>query len=534
MNGAQALFKALTDAGVTTCFANPGTSEMQLVYEIGLTSRVRPILCLQEDVVTGAADGYARMKGSPAVTLLHVGSGFANGIAMLHNAGRAGTPVINVVGANASYHQPNYPEHELINGRLIDLARVVSHWTGEARSASHLGELGVEATVLAREGKICTILAPTNFHWEDAAPPPIAPAASLLPQASPEAIGDAAKMLANGKKTGLVLGNLALRGEPLEIAARIAARTNAALLSETFPSFSLARGEGRPIVEPIPYYLETGIEFLKDFEQLIFVGAHFPVATFAYRNKPSFKHAARCALFSMASAGQDLQAALELLAQATDSTAAEVVRQKRREVPAPTGELTVETIGQTLCALMPDNAILVEEAATNGPKIFATTTGAGSHDYLSPVNGGAIGGGFPLALGAAIACPDRQVILVQADGSGMYTVQALWSMAREGADIVAIVLKNDAYAVLELEMARVRDGALNAKMESMFDLANPALDWVKIASGLGVSASQAKTAEEFYGNFASALERKGPTLIECQVAIPKEFAAFAEFINHNR
>jgi acetolactate synthase-1/2/3 large subunit len=107
MNGAQALFKALTNAGVTTCFANPGTSEMQLVYEIGLTANVSPILCLQEDVVTGAADGYARMKGSPAVTLLHVGSGFANGIAMLHNAGRANTPVINIVGANAAYHQPN-------------------------------------------------------------------------------------------------------------------------------------------------------------------------------------------------------------------------------------------------------------------------------------------------------------------------------------------------------------------------------------------------------------------------------------------
>ena len=313
MNGAQALFKALTDAGVTTCFANPGTSEMQLVYEIGLTANVRPILCLQEDVVTGAADGYARMKGSPAVTLLHVGSGFANGIAMLHNAGRANTPVINVVGANASYHQPNYPEHELINGRVVDLARVVSHWIREARSATDLGELGVEATVLAKAGKICTIVAPTNFHWEEAATPPIPPAALRRPTASPDAIHHAANMLANGKKTGLVLGNLALRGEPLDIAGRVAAKTNAALLSETFPSFSLARGEGRPFVEIIPYFLETGLEFLKDFEQLIFVGALLPVSTFAYRNKPTFKNAARCALFTMASADQDLLAALELL-----------------------------------------------------------------------------------------------------------------------------------------------------------------------------------------------------------------------------
>src|SRR6202051_4539059 len=182
MNGAQSLFKALVDAGITTCFANPGTSEMQLVYEIGMTDKVRPVLCLQEDVVTGAADGYARMTGAPAFTLLHVGSGFANGIAMLHNAGRANTPVVNVVGSNASYHQPHFPEHELINGRVTDLARAVSHWCHEARSASHLGELGAEAAALAKTGKVCTIVAPTNCHWDAANPPPTPPSSSGRPE----------------------------------------------------------------------------------------------------------------------------------------------------------------------------------------------------------------------------------------------------------------------------------------------------------------------------------------------------------------
>jgi acetolactate synthase-1/2/3 large subunit len=215
MNGAQSLFKALVDAGVTTCFANPGTSEMQLVYEIGMTDKVRPILCLQEDVVTGAADGYARMTGAPAFTLLHVGSGFGNGIAMLHNAGRANTPIVNVVGANATYHQPNYPEHELINGHITDLARVVSHWAKEARSASNLGELGAEAAALAKTGKICTIVAPTNCHWDEANPPPIVSASLARPKTAAEAIARAAAMLTNGKKTGLVLGNLALHGEAL-------------------------------------------------------------------------------------------------------------------------------------------------------------------------------------------------------------------------------------------------------------------------------------------------------------------------------
>jgi acetolactate synthase I/II/III large subunit len=266
MNGAQSLFKSLVDAGITTCFANPGTSEMQLVYEIGMTDNVRPVLCLQEDVVTGAADGFARMTGAPAFTLLHVGSGFANGIAMLHNAGRANTPIVNIIGANASYHQPNFPEHELINGRATDLARTVSHWSQEARGASHLGELGVQAATLAKTGKICTIVAPTNYHWEEANPPPFPPAPSRQPQIAAEAIAHAAAMLALGKKTGLVLGNHALQGKALETAGCVAAKTGAVLLSETFPSFHLSRGEGRPPVDLIPYEYEVCVKFLEPFE----------------------------------------------------------------------------------------------------------------------------------------------------------------------------------------------------------------------------------------------------------------------------
>jgi acetolactate synthase I/II/III large subunit len=481
MNGAQSLFKALVDAGITTCFANPGTSEMQLVYEIGMTDKVRPILCLQEDVVTGAADGYARMTGAPAFTLLHVGSGFANGIAMLHNAGRANTPIVNVVGANASFHQPNYPEHELIGGRVTDLARTVSHWAQEARSASNLGELGAEAAALAKTGKICTVIAPTNWHWEEADPPPIVPASPGRPKTSAEAIAHAAALLKNRKKTGLVLGNLALHGEALNTAGRIAANSSTVLLSETFPSHHLARGEGRPPVETIPYEFEVCVKFLESFEQLIFVGALFPVATFAYRNKPTLKSPPGCALYALASAEQDLPAPLSALAEATGATTAASPRQPRANAAAPEGELNAQAIGQTLCMLMPDNAILVDEGATNGPAIFEATKGARAHDYLNPVNGGAIGGGLPMALGAAIARPERKVVHLQADGSGMYTVQALWTMAREKTDIVIVLLKNDAYAILGLEMARVREKVLNTRMKWMLELGDPALDWVKIA-----------------------------------------------------
>lgn len=534
MNGAQSLFKALVDAGITTCFANPGTSEMQLVYEIGNNDKVRAVLCLQEDVVTGAADGYGRMAGKPAFTLLHVASGFANGIAMLHNAGRANTPLVNVVGANASYHQPNFPEHELINGRITDFTRAVSHWSEEARSASELGELGARAAAIASTGKICTVVAPTNRHWEAANPPPAMPAPQGLPRVADEAIGAAAAMLASGKKTGLVLGNRALNGAALETAARIAAATGARLLAETFASRYLSRGAGRPVIETIPYEFEMGVKFLSSFEQLVFVGAAFPVATFAYRNKPMYKNPAGCTLFTMASVSEDIEDALTRLARNTAGGSVQVPRYGRASGAVPAGELSASSIGQSLALLMPEDAILVDEAATNGLAIIEATKQAAPHDYLNPLNGGAIGGGLPMALGAAIACPNRKVVHLQADGSGMYTVQALWSMAREKTDVVIVLLKNDAYSILDLELARVREGDANARMNALTSLANPALDWISIANGLGVPASRATSAEDFHAKFKAAVGVRGPQLIECQLPITKEWRALEDYVHQNR
>lgn len=533
MNGAQSLFKALVDAGITTCFANPGTSEMQLVYEMGRSEEVRAILCLQEDVVTGAADGYARMAGKPAFTLLHVASGFANGIAMLHNAGRAHTPMVNVVGANASYHQPNYPEHELVNGRITDLARAVSHWCQEARSATHLGQLGAEAATQAKSGRVCTIVAPTNRHWEAANPPP-PPVQPALLSASATAVAQAAALLANGRKTALVIGGAAQNGAALETAARIAARTGATLLSETFASGHLARGAGRPVVEPIPYEFEICVQFLAGFEQMVFVGAAFPVATFAYQGKPTMKAPAGCELFGMADERHDLAAALEALEAATGSLGATVPRHPAFDGPAPAGPLTASAIGSSLSLLLPENAILVDEAATNAPWIFTATKGARPHDYLNPLNGGAIGGGLPMALGAAIACPGRKTVLLQADGSGMYGVQALWTMAREKADITIILLRNDRYNILGLELARVRDGAANARMESMLSLANPSIDWLQVSAGLGVPALRAETAEAFHAALRVAMAEAGPKLIECIVPIPEEWHRLEDLVHGSR
>ncbi|MGE5204018.1 MAG: acetolactate synthase large subunit [Chlamydiota bacterium] len=519
MNGAQALFKALIDAGLDTCFANPGTSEMQLVYEIGLTEGVRAVLCLQENTVTGAADGYARMAGKPAFTLLHVGSGFANGIANLHNAGRAHTTMVNIVGANATYHQPRFPAHELINGRIVDLARVVSHWAQEARSAGDLAVLGALATRYSQlgAGKICTVVAPTNCHWEPAVAPPEPGGPMETPRVSPHTIDDVAALLANGKKTGLVLGSRMLYGEGLELAGCIAAKTGATLLAE-FGTSRFARGEGRVPVERIPYLLERALRLLAPYEQLILVGAPFPVATFAYKDKAVVKVPEGCQVSTLATVEHDLLAAMTDLAAAVNALSEPAERQSRWEPAIPAGALTGEAIGDSICLLMPENAILVDEGITNGATVYYRTQGARAHDYLQAACGGAIGAGLPVALGAAVACPSRKTIVIEGDGSAMYTVQALWSMAREKADVVVVLLRNDSYAILEVELARVREGDANSKMLSMMHLDNPVIDWVKLAEGQGIPATRATTAAEFHEQFAEALGHKGPSFIEAQVA----------------
>lgn len=519
MNGAQALFRALTDAGLDTCFANPGTSEMQLVYEMGKSDDVRPILCLQENVVTGAADGYARMADKPAFTLLHVGSGFANGIANLHNAGRGNVPIVNIVGANATYHQPNFPEHEFIGGKITEVARAVSHWTREARSAAEMGVLGAEAVSQAMTGcgRISTLIAPTDCHWDPApgAPQPVSPVPT--PRVAADTIEAAAELLNNGRKTGILLGTHALREEGLEIAGRIAARTGAQLLAETFPA-RLARGEGRVEVQLVPYFLEMAQFFFAEYEQIILIGALPPVATFAYEGSPGHKAPPSCELSSLATPDFDVMTALADLAAAVGASDETSARYQRVEPEHPEGVLTAAGVGQSVSLLMPEDAVLVDESATAGLDLFQQTVGARRHEYLYAIPGAAIGNGLPVALGAAVAAPERKVVALQADGSGMYTNQALWSIAREECDVTIVIIKNDAYAILNVELARVREGEPTAKMQSMLDLDRPTIDWVSIAKGMGVPAVSVNTGEDFHLEFKQAIEQKGPRLIEANIA----------------
>jgi acetolactate synthase-1/2/3 large subunit len=288
------------------------------------------------------------------------------------------------------------------------------------------------------------------------------------------------------------------------------------LLGETTPS-RLARGEGRVAVETIPYFPEQAIPFLQKYAQLILVGALFPVTTFAYKGKPVIKVPADCQVTTLATVDHDILSALGDLAKAVGTPPQPAARRERSKGVPPAGVLTDDAVGQSIGLLLPENAILVSDSPTTDGALYRGTEGARAHDYLFADCGGAIGGGFPLGLGAAVACPDRKTVVFEGDGSGMYTPQALWTMARKKADVTLVVMKNDSYGILNIELARVREGDPNEKMHSMLRVDSPTLDWVKIAEGQGVPAIRATTAEEFHQQFEAAMNTKGPRLIEAQI-----------------
>lgn len=514
MNGAENLLNTLVEAGVEVCFANPGTSEMQLVSAIGNSGKMRAVLCLFEGVVSGAADGYGRMSDKPALTLLHLGSGFANSMANQHNARRAHVPLVNMVGDHATYHlQYDAPLTSDVKGHC----ELVSKWVGVAETADDLAVVGAQAVqaALQNNGQIASFIAPADCTWE-----PATQAAVVLPVPDAEKIADEtieriAAALSNGKRTALFLGGRALRADNLEMIGRIAGASGALILCETFPA-RLQRGAGRVPVQRLPYFAEQALAALENFEQLVLIGSKSPVSFFAYPGKPSDLVPSTCTVETLVGFEQDIPDALSRLADKLAADNRVTTMPAADETAKPVGSLTPEAIGHAITRDLPANSIVSDEAATCGLGIFGHTQQAAAHDWLT-LTGGAIGQGLPLALGAAIACPDRKVLALQADGSGMYTVQALWSMVREQVDVTVVIMNNHAYAILAIELARVGAGQPTPKTLSMLSLANPKLDWVDIAKGMGMPASRASSAEEFAEQFSAAMASRGPKLIEAMV-----------------
>jgi acetolactate synthase-1/2/3 large subunit len=508
VNGAQALIRTLVGAGVDVCFANPGTSEMHFVAALDDVPKMRGVLTLFEGVATGAADGYARMAGRPAATLLHLGPGLGNGLANLHNARRALSPLVNVVGDHARAHKRlDAP----LESDIDALAGTVSAWVRRSLMPSDVGADAAAAVAASRDG-IATLILPADVSWEAgvevADPVPARP----LPRVAPSVVEDVAAVLASGEPTVLFLGGDAVASEEgLLAAAKVAAATGARLMSETFPARTV-RGAGLPDLQRLPYPPELAMASLKGTAHLVLIGAMAPVHFFAYPGLPGHPVPEDCTVRVLSAPGEDGVDALRALAGlAAHDVRPELLEASRPELP--TGDLTPRTMAAVVGALLPERAIVVDEALTSGVGLAELTSGGPRHDWLS-LTGGAIGDGLPMAAGAAIACPDRPVIGIQADGSAMYTISALWTYARERLDITTIVCNNGSYAILEHELSRVGAHGDGQRAAQLLDLRGPDLDFVALASGMGVPATRAATAQELTDQLRRALAEPGPHLIE--------------------
>ncbi len=508
MNGAESLLTSLIDAGVEVCFANPGTSEMQLVAAIDKIPGMHPILCLFEGVVTGAADGYGRMADKPAVTLLHLAPGFSNGMANLHNAKRAHTPIVNIIGNHATHH---LPLDSPLTADVQGYAALTSDWVRSNGSVQSLGLDGVEAVAASMTGRSANLIVPADHAWTDGAEP-----AKPLPVPAPEkvadeTIGKIAVALRSGEACCLFLGGKALRMEGLLAAKRIEAATGAKLICETFPA-RLQRGRGRPSVDRLEYFGEMAQERLKGFKHLITVGAKPPVSFFAYPGKPSTLWSETCAIHELANQQNDQILALEALADYLG--APEVAVDEKPPVPSlPDGPMTADAVNAVVAQMLPENAIVSDESCTSMVMSYGFFDNAAPHDWLT-LTGGAIGQGMPVAMGAAVACPDRKVVNLQADGSAMYTNQALWSMARENLDVCVVIYNNSSYAILNYELMRVGVDEPGERALSMLDLSKPDIHWADMAEAMGVKASRVTTTDDFKARFKEAMASKGPRLIE--------------------
>ncbi len=511
MNGAESLVRSLVDSDVSVCFGNPGTSEMHFVAALDRVDGMRPVLGLFEGVVTGLADGYGRMADSPAATLLHLGPGFGNGLANLHNARRAGSPIVNIVGDHAASHaQYDAP----LASDLAGIVRPVSGWVHTSTSARNVGADAARAVQAAMSvpRKVATLILPADVAWSAAER-----SAPKLPVAQPEspdsaAIASVAAALRSGRRTVILLGPSVLNESSLAAAGRIASATGAKVVCDTFTP-RLARGAGRFGVARLPYFGEMIAELLADTEQLILVGAKPPVSFFAYPGKPSWCTPEGADILVLAHAHENCPEALSALADEVGAADAD----PQPSVYSVDGDLGGRynhfSVGRLIAAHLPEGAIVSDEAGTSGLGPATALATAAPHEVLS-LMGGSIGQSLPVAGGAAVACPDRKVVCLTGDGGAMYTLQSLWTFAREKLDVTTVVFANRSYGILNVELKRVGAEAGGEKAQSMFDLGNPELQWTQLAQGMGVEAVRVHTNAEFDTAFRSAMKQSGPRLIE--------------------
>ena len=511
MNGAESLVRTMLASDVDVCFTNPGTSEMHFVAALDHVPGMRSVLALFEGVATGAADGYWRMARKPASTLLHLGPGLANGLSNLHNAKKAGSGILNIVGEHALPHlELDAPLASDIEG----IARPVSHWVETSTSATDVGADAARAIQAASTapGQVATLILPGDTAWTDGGV--VAdPLAAPTPQAVDAAMMDAAAAALDGSESLLLLGSSALTDDNLMRAARVAAKTGCGLLCE-WSNARMERGAGRVGIDKVPYPIDQALEKLGGYKRIVLVGAREPIGFFAYPGKPARLTRPDVSFVHLAGPDADLDAALDGLEHATGAAStAPVGIYDRSEAPDPTGPLNPDSIAAALTASLPENAIVVDESVTTGRSFFPTTFRAAPITWLNNC-GGSIGYGMPCAIGAAVACPDRKVAALIGDGSAMYTVQALWTMAREQLDITTVIFANHSYRILRGELTNVGVQNPGPRAVDMLSLDRPRLGWTEMARSMGVAATRVETAEDLTRAMRAGFEENGPSLIE--------------------
>jgi acetolactate synthase I/II/III large subunit len=518
MNGAEQLVRTLLDAGVDTCFTNPGTSEMHFVAALDRNERMRCVLGLFEGVVTGAADGYYRMARRPASTLLHLGPGLGNGLANLHNAKKARSGIVNIVGEHAL---PHLALDAPLTSDIEAVARPMSDWVRTLRSPGEVATGARDAVRAALEppGRVATLVLPADCACGEVdadggtGPAAGAIAAGARRPAVAATVEAAARILASAEPTLLLLGGAAAFEAPLRVAGRIAAKTGCGLMTKFYVP-RLQRGAGRVIAQRVPYVVDAAVAALAPYRNILLVGAVEPVSFFAYPDKPGRQAPPGCRIVQVAGAGDDLEGALDALADALGARGTAPAAVATLQRPAlPTGSISVDGIAQVIAALLPEDAIVIDEAVTSGRALGPPTANIAPHDWLS-VMGGSIGFGLPAAVGAAIGAPGRKVVALEGDGSAMYTMQALWTMAREGLDVTVLLFANRAYRILLGEYAGVGAGTPGPRAERMLRLDEPAIEFVALARSMGVEAERASDLESLAAGMRRGLASEGPYLVE--------------------
>ncbi|WP_420396693.1 acetolactate synthase large subunit [Nioella sp.] len=510
MNGAQSLVKTMLASGVDVCFANPGTSEMHFVAALDSHPDMRCILCLFEGGTSGAADGYFRMSGRVAATMLHLAPGFGNAFSNLHNARKAGSGIVNIMGDHATYH---LAYESPLKGDTEGISRAISHWTRSSLSSVDVASDGADAIRAARamNGRIATMILPADTAWGDGSDPVTAAAPPPLHRPSDAAL-DAAAAALKTEGAALLLGGQATHGPLLHLGAQIAQAAGCRILTPLH-SPRMERGAGTPPVEQLLYPVDANAALLKDVRSLVVCGTHAPVNFFAYPGKPSLPTRADIHIQELADATMDLGYVLNGLADRLGARSEHVAPVDLALPDRPDGPLTPASAGALIARVMPENTIVVNEAVTSGAPIAEATRTARRHDWLITM-GGAIGQCLPCATGAAVACPDRKVIALTGDGSAMYTLQSLWTMARERLDVTVIVFANRGYQILRGELAAMGVTQVGRNAQAMFDVDDPLLDWVALAKGHGVEGTRATTVDEMEAALEEAMAANGPRLIE--------------------